>query len=144
MTNLRKKNPNYDQVISHLPTMDVISSANIMNNSFQILQHRDFLFRFCMEFGFRKWRFKTKLFSQKSLVTLSKELTAGKDPNKVLIGFGDWTKPQGSPVKGRYGPVKKFRNELRNWAYVVVVDEFRTSKKCSNCESEEFDINYTR
>ena len=57
----------------------------------------------------------------------------------MLIGFGDWTKPQGSPVKGRYGPVKKFRNELRNWAYVVVVDEFRTSKKCSHCESEEFD-----
>ena len=44
------------------------------------------------------------------------------------------TKPQGSPV-----PVKKFRNVLRNWAYVVVVDEFRTSKKCSHCESEEFD-----
>ena len=67
MTNLRKKNPNYDQLISHLPTMDVISSANIMNSSFQILRHRDFLFRFCMEFGFRKWRFKTKRFSQKSL-----------------------------------------------------------------------------
>ena len=34
---------------------------------------------------------------------------------------------------------EKISKRTSKLAYVVVVDEFRTSKKCSHCESEEFD-----
>ena len=58
-------------------------------------------------------------------------------PDKVVICIGDWEQNQHrkfmEPVKG-----KGFRNRFRRAHYkVYLVDEFRTSCKCSACESED-------
>jgi len=90
-----------------------------------------------MEHPFRKWRFKIKIYSAKTMVTLCKKLTNNEKRDKVLIGFGDWSKKDGSPIKGRYGPVKKFRAELCRWAHVLDVDEYHTSKRCSECKNTQ-------
>jgi len=71
------------------------------------------------------------------MVTLCKKLTNNEKRDKVLIGFGDWSKKDGSPIKGRYGPVKKFRAELCRWAHVLDVDEYHTSKRCSECKNTQ-------
>jgi hypothetical protein len=54
-------------------------------------------------------------------------------PEKVIVCIGDWTqkmKKHHEPTKG-----KGFRETFRRAGYkVYLVDEYRTSKKCSNCE----------
>ena len=55
-------------------------------------------------------------------------------PQEVVICIGDWEQKQHrkfkEPVKG-----KGFRTLFRKAGYkVYLVDEFRTSKKCSACE----------
>jgi len=57
-------------------------------------------------------------------------------PEKVFIGFGDWSQKQQmrfkEPTKG-----KSFRTLFRKAGYkVVLLDEYNTSKKCCNCKSE--------
>jgi len=58
------------------------------------------------------------------------------EPDKLIIGFGDWEQKNHrkykEPTKG-----KGFRTLLRKEGYkVYLVDEFRTSCQCSNCQNE--------
>ena len=58
-------------------------------------------------------------------------------PDEVVIGFGDWEQKKHrkykEPVKG-----KGFRSLLRRGGFkVFLVDEFRTSCKCSHCQHED-------
>ena len=59
------------------------------------------------------------------------------NPEETIIGFGDFEQYQHrkfkEPVKG-----KGFRTLFRKAGYkVYLVDEFRTSCRCSNCESDD-------
>ena len=59
------------------------------------------------------------------------------DPTDVVIGIGDWEQKKHrkfkEPVKG-----KAFRSLLRRGGFkVFLVDEFRTSCKCSHCQHED-------
>ncbi len=86
---------------------------------------------------FRKWKFKTYIQKQKTFVSLCKKITQNKEYSKVIVGFGDWSNPRDSIIKGhRRGPVKEIKNKLKKWCKVIDVDEFRTSKLCCCCHHE--------
>jgi len=58
-----------------------------------------------------------------------------KDPDKTLIGFGDWS-ARDAGIKGHpKGPVLKFKRALTRVCTVVDIDEFRTSQLHSECHS---------
>ena len=55
------------------------------------------------------------------------------DPTQVVIGYGNWC-----PSRNTRHQLPFMRKGLRKAGYLVVlVDEFRTSARCYNCECEE-------
>ena len=104
----------------------------------------------CLKFHFdkpfRKLRFTSYIFKQKTMNELCKKITGKKqinDNKKVLIGFGDWSTQKDSIIKGhRRGPVVELKNRLKKWCKLVEVDEFRTSKLCCRCHSEMEKMSY--
>jgi len=81
---------------------------------------------------FRNLRFKRFLFGQKMMNQLIQRFV-NKDPDKTLIGFGDWS-ARDAGIKGHpKGPVLKFKRALTRVCTVVDIDEFRTSQLHSEC-----------
>ena len=95
------------------------------------LEHMDWMFTFCANKGFRKWRFKTYRFRQKTMAWACQRLTQGS--SRVCVGLGDWSQQDG--MKGEpKAPVKAFKQELKRYAKRVVdIDEYLTSQTCSCC-----------
>jgi len=99
----------------------------------------------CLRFGelyqesiFRKLDFNTKINTDRCEDKfLSKFQKKFGDPKDVVVVFGDWEQRQGisygkEPTKG-----KGCRKLLRKAGYEVLLkDEFRTSKLCCECHSE--------
>lgn len=86
----------------------------------------------------RKRRFQRYRKKQKSEARMLKSFKATfGGPLQVIVCIGDWSQNHHrrflEPVKG-----KGFRKLFRKAGYrVFLVDEFRTSKRCSKCEDEE-------
>lgn len=87
---------------------------------------------------FRKLKLCSFMMRQKTEAKMLKnfEKVFGR-PDNVVVGFGDYSnntthKKFNEPVKG-----KGFRKLLRQYGYnVYLVNEFRTSCRCSHCEGE--------
>jgi hypothetical protein len=89
---------------------------------------------------FRKWKFKTYIRKQKTFLDICKKISKKKNKNdhsvRTIVGFGDWSNPRDSIIRGhKRGPVKQIKEELKRWCHVMDVDEFRTSKLCCCCHS---------
>ena len=95
----------------------------------------DFLLHLGSQGGYRNWRFKKYRYGEKSISKAAKDLTFGsKDPKQTIVGFGDWSQPQG--FKGLpSAPLKKLARKMvkDRRAIVVSIDEYKTSKLCSVC-----------
>ena len=77
---------------------------------------------------------KTKQSESRMIENFKKKFGEGSE---VVLAFGDWSQKKQmkfkEPTKG-----KSFRTLFRKAGYsVFLVDEFRTSKMCSNCQNEE-------
>lgn len=97
------------------------------------------LYKFYEKYIFRKLKLSGYINKKKHEQKLIKNFKRiFGEPDKTIINFGDWMqKPNFSfgkePTKG-----KGFRNLFRQNGYkVYLVDEFRTSCKCSKCEGGE-------
>jgi hypothetical protein len=133
MQNLRARNLEYADIIKQMPTCAVTSTNSYVESLSYILQHCDGLLAFCCAKGFRKWRFKQYVYSDKALHTLCKRVTNGM---KTLFGLGDWSQQDGGIIKRHpTAPVKRFRKAMGVHAYVQMLDEYGTSKGCSCCGS---------
>jgi hypothetical protein len=134
---LREREPKYQEAISKVPSMKTSVLERFKENVTEILKVSGSLLDFRREKPFRKWEFTTKVEGMKATAVLCKKITKGQcDREKVLIGLGDWSQQDGV-LKGKpKTPVKKWRRELRNYATVVRIDEYRTSKTCSCCHQE--------
>ncbi len=54
---------------------------------------------------------------------------------RVCVAYGNWSHREG--MRGHTtGPVQEFKKELSKYVTVVDMDEFRTSKLCSECFGE--------
>jgi hypothetical protein len=134
---LREREPAYQEAIANVPSMKTSILEHFNENVTEILRVSGGLLDFRREKPFRKWEFTTKVEGMKATVALCKKITNGqRDKKKILIGLGDWSQQDGV-LKGKpKAPVKKWRRELRNYATVVRIDEYRTSKTCSCCHHE--------
>ncbi len=130
--NLKKKNTEYFELIKHMPSCAVSSKETYAQNVKHILSHCDSLLAFGCVKGFRKWRFKMYVYSDKALHTLCKRITNGE---KMIFGLGDWSQQDGIIKRHPTAPVTKFAKKMRTHAYVQMLDEWGTSKGCSCCGS---------
>jgi len=128
----RERNNDYAQANARLPTLKTVNYHNLMNNIRATLAELKTLRQFSRVKGFRSHRFKSAVFRKKALHQLVKKLIGNTDKDKLLVGFGDWSQQKG--LKGSEpAPVRTFRRELRKHVTVIRIDEFRTSKTCSEC-----------
>lgn len=95
----------------------------------------DYMLQFFMQKGYRAMRFTRFQGQQRAINAMVKDLT-GRCGARTLIGFGDFGNrdPSGFLKKCPAGPVKKLVRALSQKASVVMVDEFRSSKLCAQCE----------
>ena len=128
--NIKVRYPKYSQVIREMPSFSTTHIDTYLQRVGYVLTNCDELFAFCANKGFRKWRFKTYVYSKKALSTLCKRLTSGK---KTCIGIGDWSRQDGIIKRHPTAPVKKIQKELRRHAKVISLDEYGTSRGCSCC-----------
>ena len=126
----------YGRISTSVPTLKVGSLAVLLSNIKLTLESMEYLFAFQRKLGFRNWRFKTRRFGEKALVkAVRKILDGAQEVTKTLVGFGDWSEQDGGFLKGsEKAPVKKMRRMMRDMGIKVVkIDEYRTSKCCSQC-----------
>ena len=130
--NLRKRDSRYNDLITKMPSFKTTSIETYIEGLTYVLSVCDHLLLYCAEKSFRKWRFKTFIYTKKALNKLCLRLTAGM---KTCIGIGDWSN-KGCIIKRHSpAPVKKIQRELKRYAKVVSLDEYGTSRGCSSCGS---------
>ncbi|KAL7475342.1 hypothetical protein ACHAW6_001262 [Cyclotella cf. meneghiniana] len=105
---IKKSNPVYAQAINNMPSFAITSEEAYKMALSHVLTQYDELFSFCANKAFRKWRFKTYVYSRVALTKLCKRLTDGK---KTCIGIGDWSRQDGLKRHPTV-PVKKFRRSF--------------------------------
>jgi hypothetical protein len=95
---------------------------------------------------FRKWHFTKYILEKKKINELCQLISKKRDinePSKVVVGFGDWSNPHDSIIRGhKRGPVLKLKKHLQKWCKVIDVNEFRTSKLCCKCHNETEKVSY--
>ena len=104
--------------------------------------------KFHLDKPFRKLKFTTYIYKQKTINDLCKKITGKKninDTKKVLIGFGNWSSQKDSIIRGhRRGPVVGLKHELKRWCTLKLVDEYHTSKMCCRCDNETEKVSYDK
>jgi hypothetical protein len=126
---------------SNMPSSKTNDLASLCSYITYALKGLDNAFQVHFVNPFRKWKFTTYIKQQAKFRSLCKTITKKKnkfdDSTKTIVGFGDWSNPNDSIIRGhRRGPVLKLKEELKRWCKVVEVKEFRTSKLCCCCHHE--------
>ena len=108
---------------------DYIKQKNIMNIALQAFYEKNIYRKLKLSSFINRKRSESKM--------LNNFCKLYGNPEETIIGFGDFEQYQHrkfkEPVKG-----KGFRTLFRKAGYkVYLVDEFRTSCRCSNCESDD-------
>jgi hypothetical protein len=88
--------------------------------------------------GFRKWLLTLSRFKKKAIALLAKRVVPTVDRG-VYIALGKWSN-QINLAGYMHVPLKRFALELAGRATLFKVDEFRTSKLCSECFSPMSDM----
>ena len=90
--------------------------------------------KFHLEKPFRKLKFTTYIYKQKTINELCKKITGKNninDPKRILVGFGNWSSQKDSIIRGhRGGPVVALKRELKRCCKLKLVDEYCTGKMC--------------
>jgi hypothetical protein len=125
---------NLGQVLLNSPSIKTTSLEGKLFGIQHRLAHFDQLFNLYRETPVRKWRRKVHIYKRKELDRIAK-LIAGDPRLNCLVAWGNWLNPTGfrsghmrCPNKMLIAAVNRRPN-----ARVVIVDEYFTSKKCSNC-----------
>ena len=141
-----KKDEEIASFIKNMPCGKTNNTDDFLIHLKYCLKTLDKALEFHYKNPFRKWKF-TKFIKEKQEFNKLCKMISHKEkisePNKTLVGFGDWSNPRDSIIRGhRRGPVKKLKNELRRWTKVVDVDEYRTSKLCCACHAETEKVSF--
>jgi hypothetical protein len=140
------KNPEVLSYIRNMPVGKTNDISQFCDHLSYCLKKLDKVLEFHYTVPFRKWNFTKYTLEQKKMNELCKLISKKENINeqsKVVVGFGDWSNPNDSIIKGhRRGPVLKLKRHLRKWCKVLDVNEFRTSKLCCKCYTETQRVSY--
>jgi hypothetical protein len=136
---LRVREPGYGAALALLPTLKVLTLDQLKTNTATTLANSEFLFNFCAEKPFRKWRFTRQRFLNKAYYQAASKILRdrnqpGRRLRRALVGYGDYSNADGAIRGTPKSGVKRLKRALRSYgATVVMVDEYKTSKTCSSC-----------
>ena len=102
-----------------------------------VLPKLDALITFNMRRRVRDLKFRRYVMSQRKMHEICCQLTA-RAGRRTLIGFGDWSNIDQAGIikKSPAGPVKRLERQLKHYATVISVDEYRTSKLHNDCHQQ--------
>ncbi|ETM32216.1 hypothetical protein L914_20337 [Phytophthora nicotianae] len=127
------KSPRVRELLQNTPTKKISSVETFCNSIEFWFQHDHELLSFFMDPFFRKLKFRRYTLRTAQLDCACFEL-AGARRTKAVVGFGDCGMTgEGLIKRSVAGPVKAFACKLARYCELVVVDEFRTSKKHFDC-----------
>jgi hypothetical protein len=137
--NCYEKNSEIGKYVKNTPTGKTNVIEDLLTRTKYCLTKLIDVVKFHHDKPFRRWKLTTWIRKKATINKLCKLLIRKdkkSDPDKVLIGFGNFSNGN-SCIKGHCkGPVLTLKRELRRWTKVIDVDEYNTSKKCCECWSE--------
>ena len=141
-----KRNTFINDYFKNMPSNKTNNITSYLEYISYVLANLTKCLKFHFDKPFRKLKFTSYIYKQKTMTELCKKITGKNninDPKKVLIGFGDWSSQKDSIIRGHHrGPVVSLKNELKQWCTLKLVDEYNTSKLCCKCESETEKVSY--
>ena len=132
-------NPVIGVLERNIPTNKTADLTTLKKHISYVTRHQTTLSQFYGAQRVKNLKFKRFCACKKKLHQLCTRLAAhGK---RTLVGFGDWSiVTAAGVVKGcRPGPSTRLRRELKRYATVVDIDEYRTSKTCNTCKLHSFE-----
>ncbi|KAG3019904.1 hypothetical protein PC123_g15843 [Phytophthora cactorum] len=127
----KRKFPDYKSVIEGMPSFKTSSYEKYLKRLDYFWQYAAFLLRFCLERPYLKWRFFRKRMARVAVDDIARRIVPTVS-RLTCVAYGDWSRRDG--IKGHApSPVKGLKEALRKHAMVVSMDDFRTSKLCSQC-----------
>ncbi|KAG2922662.1 hypothetical protein PC117_g15920 [Phytophthora cactorum] len=136
----KRKFPDYKSVIEGMPSFKTSSYEKYLKRLDYFWQHAAFLLRFCLERPYLKWRFFQKRMARVAVDEIARRIVPTVS-SLTCVAYGDWSQRDG--IKGHApSPVKGLKEALRKRAMVVSMDEFRTSKLCSQCHQSLSSVQY--
>ena len=115
-----------------IPTFKTSELGEMREYFSHVYPNLNAIFDFHMEKRFRGLNFTSYCMGKKVMNDICKSLIEDK---KTLVGFGDFSQQHGLVKKHPTAPIKKFRNELKKHCDLIDIDEWGTSKTCSECFS---------
>jgi len=131
-----------DGIRSTLESLGSFKTARLdrYSSSYDVYtQTYDVLTGYYNHMPFKKWKFKTDCYSRRAIAEMCRRICNGQ---KTLIGYGDWSKSPGTVTKHPSAPNKRLKDALMRLKNCRVIDvsEYRTSKECSKCGSDVYNI----
>ncbi|KAG2921908.1 hypothetical protein PC117_g16106 [Phytophthora cactorum] len=117
----KRKFPDYKSVIEGMPSFKTSSYKKYLKRLDNFWLHAAFLLRFCLERPYLKWRFFRKRMARVAVDEIARRIV---------------------PTVSRLTLVKGLKEALRKRTMVVSMDEFRTSKLCSQCHQSLSSVQY--
>ncbi|KAG7398765.1 hypothetical protein PHYBOEH_010508 [Phytophthora boehmeriae] len=137
----KKRPPEYQKVIAAMPSFKTASYATYLGRLKYFWGNARFLLQFSADRPFLKWKFFQKRMAHVTVDAIAKRIvpTVSK---LTCVAYGDWSRRKG--IKGHASsPVKGLKQALKKRATVVSMDEFRTSKLCSQCHQTLSAVHYS-
>ncbi|RLN94507.1 hypothetical protein BBJ28_00025551 [Nothophytophthora sp. Chile5] len=127
----RKLHPDYQKAIAGMPSFKTAKFELYLERLEYFWRNASFLLDFCLERPFLKWKFFQKRMARVAVDEIARRIVPIVS-KQMCVAYGDWSRRNG--IKGHApSPVKGLEEALQKRATVVSMDEFKTSKLCSQC-----------
>ncbi|RLN89166.1 hypothetical protein BBJ28_00011349 [Nothophytophthora sp. Chile5] len=128
-------------IVAAKPSFKTSSYSNYLQRLEYVWRHVRYLLQFCLDRPFLKWKFFRKRMTRVAVDAIARSIVPTVS-RQACVAYGDWSKR--NDIKGHApSPVKGLKEALRKRATVVSMDEFRTSKLCSQCHQTLSSVRYS-
>ncbi|RAW22278.1 hypothetical protein PC110_g21281 [Phytophthora cactorum] len=140
----KKRHPEYQTTIGDIPSFKTASYEQYLERLKYFWHHVEFLIQLCVDRPFLKWKFFQKRMARVAVDEIARRIVPTVS-RQTCVAYGDLSRRKG--IKGIKGhapsPEKRLKEALRKRATVVSMDEFRTSKLCSQCHQTLSAVRYS-
>ena len=127
------KNWKHYDIWRNIPSMKTTQSQKVIDYFSYVLPKLKLFFDFHTQKNFRGLKFTSYCRSKRKLNDLCNTIISN---SKTLVGFGDYSRVDGVIKRHPTAPVLKLKEELKRRSILIEIDEYKTSKTCSDCHKE--------
>lgn len=124
----------------NIPSFKVSNCAQMIEYFNYVMPYIHKFYEFHLEKNFRGLKFNAYCRNRSVIETICKDIVNGGKYNKkqknVIIGFGDFSQKDRMGKGSPRAPIQKIKHFLRQYAYLLDIDEYCTSKTCHLCHNK--------